>query len=235
MTVIFAIVKYFVGKKDNKSSVSSTSSIKIITLIYLGLVVLSQFFVNLNTTKKMCGINQPLVAVMTTFIPWIFIFGSINILLYALPGWKAPFSNTFGYLVAKIGGITSLFNKILTSDKQNKMIKEIYEDQSLVINEITPANFDQFWLKFKEGNLLNSGANTYKESLRNLVRLKDIVAEFMWFLFSGLLISSISQNSINNSTCYKNIDVMKKEHSTWEVKKNKKEKKKKKQIYYVRD
>ena len=79
MTVIFAIVKYFVGKKDNKSSDSSTSSIKIITLIYLGLVVLSQFFVNLNTTKKMCGINQPLVAVMTTFIPWIFIFGSINL------------------------------------------------------------------------------------------------------------------------------------------------------------
>ena len=235
MTLIFSIVKYFVGKRSSKNSDSSTTTIKIITLIYLGLVILSQFFINLNSTKKMCGINQPMVAVMTTFIPWVFIFGSLNILLYVLPGWKAPFSNTFGYLITKIAGITSLFNKILKSDTQNKMIKEIYEDQSLVINEITPTNFDQFWLKFKDGNLLNSNANTYKEGLRNLVRLKDIVAEFMWFLFSGLLISSVSQNSITNSTCYKNIDVMKKQHSSWEVEKNKKEKKKKKQVYFVRD
>ena len=57
----------------------------------------------------------------------------------------------------------------------------------------------------------------------------------MWFLFSGLLISSVSQNSITNSTCYKNIDEMKKQHSSWEVEKNKKEKKKKKQVYFVRD
>ena len=52
------------------------------------------------------------------------------------------------------------------NNKKENLEKEIYEDQSLVINEITPTNFDQFWLKFKDGNLLNSNATTYKEGLR---------------------------------------------------------------------
>ena len=122
---------------------------------------------------------------MTTLFPWIFIFGSLFVLLMIFPGWKSPFSNTFGYLLAKISGIQSLFNKMLVPESSNKTIAQVYEDNSLIINEVTPSNFNDFWLNFSKNGFFNKEANKFKNQLYNLVNLKDIVSETIWYLLTG--------------------------------------------------
>ena len=62
-----------------------------------------------------------------------------------MPGWKAPFSNTLGYLFVWLGGVNGSFFKILKQDNnQNKLLQMVYKDPSTMINEITPENFDLF-------------------------------------------------------------------------------------------
>ena len=53
----------------------------------------------------------------------------------------------------------------------------------LLINEITPDNFDQFWEKLKP--LFRSTADEHKGALNKIVHMKDIVAEFVWFCLAG--------------------------------------------------
>ena len=50
---------------------------------------------------------------INTIIPWVFIFGVINLILIIFPGWLSPFANTFGYLAMKIFGLNDLLNSIL--------------------------------------------------------------------------------------------------------------------------
>ena len=71
-------------------------------------------------------------------------------MLIQFPGWKAPFANTLGYLLLKLSGIERLMRDILVpedkaSQELKPSIRQIYRDQSLLVNEITPQNFEQFW------------------------------------------------------------------------------------------
>ena len=62
-----------------------------------------------------------------------------------MPGWKAPFSNTLGYLIVWLSGVNNSFYKILKQDNnENKLLQMVYKDPSIMINEITPENFDLF-------------------------------------------------------------------------------------------
>lgn len=230
LTVLYSIVRFFVERKSANSSMSF-----ILTLIYFSLVVVSQFFLNLYTTRLLCKESQPATALVYTVIPWVFIFGSIFSLLKIFPGWKVPFSNTFGYLVVKILGIRGLFHKILKSPETNNTIKTIYEDSSLTINEFTPSNFESVYNSFVSNGLLSADAEQYKQKFKNLVLIKDYVSELVWLILTGMLITSISYNSINNSTCSKSIGSMQKEHRKWEVEQNKKQKPKEQPKYYITD
>jgi hypothetical protein len=152
------------------------------------------------------------------------------------PGWKSPFSNTFGYLAAKVGGIKDAFNAILQSKISNTDLRLIYEDSSLMINEITPGNFDDFWSKLQSSGMLSEKVSPEaKERLFKLVRMKDIVAEFVWYLLAGVLISSITFSYISNSKCKRSAEYMKQQHEEWKKDADKGEKKKEQKTYYVRD
>ena len=62
-----------------------------------------------------------------------------------MPGWKAPFSNTLGYLIVWLAGVNNSLFKILKQDNnQNQLLQMVYKDPSTMINEITPENFDLF-------------------------------------------------------------------------------------------
>ena len=65
-------------------------------------------------------------------------------------------------------------------------IRQIYRDQSLLVNEITPQNFEQFWNSNKE--LFNENAEQLKDKLKSKIVLKDAVSEFIWFYLTGSLI-----------------------------------------------
>jgi len=57
------------------------------------------------------------------------IFGILNLLLLTLPGWLAPFSNTFGYAIAKLAGLSDLMNEIL---RPKIVSKDLPKDSNLI-------------------------------------------------------------------------------------------------------
>ncbi len=223
LTLAYSILKYFIDSKA-------------VTVIYFALIFISQFLINIALTDQICGFKQPALAFTTTVFPWTVIFGSLSVMFMMFPGWKSPFSNTFGYLAARLGGIKDTFNAILPSEKTNKALQAIYEDNSLMINEITPANFGDFWTNMQTSGMLSKSVTPdAKNALYKLVRMKDIVAEFVWYLLAGVLISSITFSYISNSKCKRSAEYMKQQHEEWKKDADKDEKKKKEKVYYVRD
>ena len=217
LTLLYAIVRYKVTGPQQM----------IWGLIYIGLLLTGMFFINLSMTKEMCGSTQPGTAILVTTIPWMLVFGIMALMLIAFPGWLAPFSNTFGYLVAKLAGLDSIADKILapnavttstpSSTKAAAVaLEQIYSDKALLINQLTPSNFEGFWSKMSNARLFNAGANQYKTALYNLVRMKQVVAEFVWALLSGGLATSIATSYIQGSACQRSAEEMIKQHNQYE-------------------
>ena len=238
LTLIYFIVRYNIemGQSDT-----------IYTIIYYLGVLVSQYFINLTAITSRCGNTNYYLAFMVTIVPWVFIFGLLNIMLTQFPGWKAPFSNTFGYLIASAAGAKNLLiDHILTDDfvsrltpgndkkkgnpQQNggkkyqsggdnqklavEAVQHIYSDPSLLINEVTPETYDQFWNKMQP--LFKSGADEYKSSLYKLIELKELVSEGLWYLLTGSLITSVSANYIMNGDCGTSAEEMKRRHEEYE-------------------
>ena len=180
---------------------------------YLAIVLIAEYSINASITKNICGEYQGLTAFISTLLPWGIIFGTFVMLLSLMPGWLSPFSNTFGYSAALMGGLNETLKKILietkadTIDKSDiplhEAISHIYSDKSLLINEVTPENFDIFWdnmkRTFKANALTDDGV--LKKELLSFIGLKDSVAKLIWYILVGVLVTSISYNSLIDSTC----------------------------------
>ena len=216
LTICYFIVKYIFLKDNNYTY------LLVALYCYLGINIISQLIINISLTNQICGQSQWYNAFFITIIPWIAIFGSLSVLLKIFPGWLIPFSNTFGYGVARLGGINKLFEKILVSDTKtkskelNKALQNIYSDQSLLINQVGIDNFDTFWDSLKNANMLNADVTSEdKKQFRSFVNLKTLISEFIWFLLVGLLTISASYNYIINIACEKSLASMKARHEKY--------------------
>ena len=186
--------------------------------IYILILVIGEYIANLSLSEYLCSSKQWGTVALYTFIPWLVIFGSIVGVLFAFPSWLTPFSNTFGYLMAKLMGVQTVLNDILLpklegkdiSKAQQEALAHIYGDRSMLINEITTENFDTFWDNMK-GLFKPETTDALKDKLRQLVKLKEIVAEYIWYLLTGLLVTSASYNYIINSKCQKSVSDMDKQ------------------------
>lgn len=194
-----------------------------------------------NTSKYMielCGKANSSKAILYTLIPNVLIFGLLIALLIGFPGWKAPFSNTLGYFAVKgspnigIPGIKDYFDTLMDSNIDNELMKKIIQNKSLIINEITPGNFDSFIAKMDENNLLNisydklielAGVKNLKDSrmqdyldafssLYKSVVMKDLIAECLWYLLTGFLVISMIKNSVAEMECEKSKSDMENEY-----------------------
>ncbi len=204
---------------------------KKIYMIYFLFVIIGQLIVNLSLLQNMCKTSISSVAfpgIMYTIIPWILIFGVLKVIFMLLPGWKAPFSNTFGYLIAKMVGLNKTMRGVLKplnledddvvlegeQLKSFQTLRHIYKDDSVLINEITPLNFHNFWKVMQKSQLLKTEYEVkndpdlkgktleqLKGDLQWFVGFKDDVSEFIWFLLSGSLISSIVYNNMGQYKC----------------------------------
>jgi len=192
---------------------------------YIILLISVQLWINMQLTASICGSTQTGVAFFSTLFPWLIIFGVLNVVLSVFPGWLIPFSNTFGYGIAKLSGLRKLLDThILKSREQtgnkelSKTLGIIYDDPSLMINEIpnTSEGFDNFWNKFETGKLLQSGASKFKDELKQLVRLKDIIAKFIWFSLAGVLTASTSYSYIISAGCKSSVAEMQQNHTDYE-------------------
>jgi hypothetical protein len=204
--------------------------------IYVLLVILIQFMVNSSIISSNCGgnITENIgVAGVLTFLPWILIFGILVIVLTIYPGFKSAFSDVVGYFY-----VSSSANKIITELLINKDIeKKIIEDPnmtpekkealenaadviikicgntSILINQIVPNNFDYYWdiLKplMKDKYKMDSPeTNKIKNDLFELVVTRDNVGEAMWYIYTGLLLTSIVQLKITTRGCANNPSTM---------------------------
>lgn len=233
LTPIIFGIKYFymstiIKNPNNVEEIKKKTEItkieQIILLIYTLIMIIAQFLINFFIVKnKQCGVNNTiLISLLGSLLPWILIFGIFNLIIKIFPGWLTPFSNTFGYFGVKLLGLSKLINDIFkpkTDVKFSKLseseqsiqsaLTRIYGNESLIINEITPTNFSNFWKTtsslFKSNVLKN---NELKNKLEIIVKTKFYISEFIWYLLMGNLIVSASYNYIINTKCNKTLSAL---------------------------
>ena len=221
------------NKEEYKSYISNSY---MYLAIYLLLVIVIQFMVNSSIIASNCGGNiteNMGVAGVLTFLPWILIFGVLIVILTIYPGFKSAFSDVIGYYYVS-GPSTKLLTELLVNkDIEKKMLddpnmtpqkKEALEsaadaiikicgNTSILINQIVPSNFDQYWGiltplmkdKYQAGG---PEADKIKNDLFELVVTRDNVGEAMWYIYTGLLLTSIVQLKITSRGCASNPKTM---------------------------
>lgn len=200
ITSLFFIVKFFVNENIHNT----------VSIIYLCFLFIIQLFFAYRQTIEYCGSPQFKTLFIWGLIPWFLIFFGVIVLINTFPGWKSPFSNTFGYLIAKLFGLNTVFNNILKSDFEsedkglNNIMKNLYQDKTIIINEINPINFNSAISKLQP--LFNTGSQIYNENiekLKKLVLLKDYISQFIWYILTGSLVLSMSNMGMVASKCNK--------------------------------
>ena len=207
--------------------------------IYLSTILFSQFLLNINLTKELCGEANTFIAFIYTFIPWTMIFGIVILFLSAFPGWLAPFSNTFGYFIISMYKLDLKFSDVILSepiqnDDQNTDIAEINQllrnimlNKSVLINEIpnADAGFVNFIEKLRKINLIKGGidfkideetgnySDPKLEALQELIRVKFLIANIIWYILTGLLTISIAYNSIIQSECKNSVNYIERQYA----------------------
>ena len=126
-------------------------------------------------------------------------------------GLYNPYTNTYDRGHKQFGGQA----QSATMDVE-RALQEIYEDESLLINQITPENIDAFitrytlagiMLKPSEFMALDSANNTkdvYEKlitQIRKAVYFKLFISEYIWLLLSGILAITVTSNYIANYGC----------------------------------
>lgn len=212
-----------------------------LNIIYIIAIVSTQISINTALAKSICNNAQSMnVGILATVFPMLFIFGLLQLLLTIFPGWVEPFSNTFGYGMAKLVGLQDLMKRLLVSPQFNaapekkiiNAVNSIYNDPSIFINQFSYANredFNKTWdnsfasgrgifvksagpapLPYSAANPNPSpGSHLYQE-FRNMVKLKDIVGTFVWYILVGVITTSRSYNYIISQPCSLNASVAQK-------------------------
>ena len=212
---------------------------------YILFVICGEYFINLNLTESLCGTRQWKPTLFITVIPWLMIFIVLQLFINMFPGWMTPFSNTFGYLVAKLMGLPDLMSSILTVDTNTpevlRALENVRSDNALLINELyiepkvierdkdnipfsVRKNFTKAWDKLVKGKIIREEFNSNQiegknkmEQLYYYVNMKYSIAEYVWNLLTGTLVTTISYNYIINTGCAKSPKEMKERYDKYEA------------------
>ena len=216
---------------------------KLYLAVYFFAILVVQFIVNAYVITQTCGgnITQNMAASGTfTFIPWSLIFGAVIVVLIIYPGFKSAFSDVIGYFY-----VSSSANKLLTeilvnTDVQKNidadssstpeqklamqqaadMIIKICGNTAILINQIVPSNFVEYWnilrpLMKPQYQSDSAETNEKRNQLFELVVTRDNVGEAMWYIYTGLLITSIVQLKIATRGCNTNPEQMAKNYQKY--------------------
>ena len=226
-----------VDPQKNKQYISSSY---MYLAIYLLLVMVIQFIVNASIITSTCGGNiteNMGAAGVFTFLPWTLIFGVVILILTIYPGFKSAFSDVVGYF-----WVSSSANKIITEllvdpEVQKKIdadttstpeqkeamqsaadaIIKICGNTSVLINQIVPTNFNSYWsilTPLMKDKYKQPGAETdkMKNELFELVVSRDNVGESMWYMYTGILLTSLVQLKMTTRGCANNAETMEKNY-----------------------
>lgn len=176
-------------------------------ILYLIVILVVEYLIGLGTMMSKCGNpgQAASAAFMSVVIPWIFIFGVIVVIILVWPGFKGTFSNVIGYAVV-VSSATKLFTKLLTS----------IERSELMINEITPANFEIMWNTLKPLMQTNAFENMeYKKELLDIVTKRDNIGEVVWYIYGAILVSSVVTYNLATSNCQQSPEQIKAQHDAY--------------------
>jgi hypothetical protein len=210
--------------------------------IYLVLVMLIQFGVNASVISTTCGgsISENIGAAgILTFIPWTLIFGVIIIVLIIYPGFKTAFSDVIGYFYVSSSATKIITELLVNRDVEKKFTgteskeeKEAIEDAadtivkicgntSILINQIVPDNFLNYWKilnplmkpKYRDDN--SEETKDIRKQLFELVVTRDNIGEALWYIYTGILLTSIVQLKITTRGCSSNTATMEKNYQAF--------------------
>jgi hypothetical protein len=212
---------------ENTKNYSAYEQSKIIiTIFYVVILVAVQYSLNVYEIGKMCegNLTDNLGNIFyITVVPWVLIYGIAVIALVMFPGFKTAFSNVIGYwyISEKANEILSeLLNNNEQTDiaastaspnsvdknaieKAANAIVKICGNTSILINNITPSNFKEYTDTLKP--LMQDKYKNYDNpifvQLLELVVARDNIGEFMWYLYSAILVCSIVQYNVANMEC----------------------------------
>lgn len=214
--------------QDGKSYSSYQTSIIYKLLMYIAIVVFTQFGANVAAIMSTCGgsVGDNIAsAALLTFLPWIAIFGIVVVVLFGFPGWKSAFSNVIGYFVVSGQANTILSDLLVDADvsqyindasrgdptKRDALetaasaIVKLNGNMSLLINKIVPENFMTYWSMLtplmKEKYQNSGAAEELQQKLLNLVVLRDNIGEAMWYVYTAIFLTSIVQYNIATQGC----------------------------------
>jgi len=223
--------------------------------VYVLLIIVSQYLVNVSIITSTCGgnITENLgAATLLTFLPWSLIFGILIIVLTIYPGFKTAFSDVVGYFYVSNSANKVLTELLIDKDIQDKMSKDtvstpqqkeamqevadtiikICGNTSILINQIVPSNFINYWsiLRPLMKEIYQTDTPTTLEKQKEffeLVVTRDNVGEAMWFIYTGFLVVSIVQLKIATRGCLSSPETMEKNYQKFldEEEKQKKEEK----------
>ena len=213
----FMFKNYLIDKNGEIDITKQTGFTTLRFAIFAGILI---FIANIVTVGNKCNENKAMIFhAFIAFLPWVVVYGIITIIFRNFPGWKAPFSNTFGYLFVILSKanqlIINLFNtlifakevpgdsKTLSHIEKKTLMTNIYKDQSIMLNVITINNINQMWSSFF-GNIKE--AQQYREDLYNVIINKDKVSEFVWYILLSSIAYSISNRYITTIKCDKSTE-----------------------------
>jgi len=152
----FASFKLYMSAIDDKGDRTHSNPQSKIALLQLAFMVglfLMMYSFNIKTYALNCPVdskNFALNAFLYTFLPFIFIMGTLITILVMMPGWKAPFSNTIGFFIVKNVWARKLFKLqqwIKVDESDNDAITGPLKrfnnknNRTFFVNELTPDNF----------------------------------------------------------------------------------------------
>jgi hypothetical protein len=220
----FVSYKLYTGSYDDPLAMADIASkIAILKIVLLVVIFSTMYALNTTTMKKMCPngtTNLVSKVFFSTFIPFIFLFGTIVVALSLMPGWKAPFSNTLGYGLIKNVIFRKLFSlRDWLQQGETEGDSELARfnqrsNRTFFVNELTPENFfqavDSLGLTFKTPG--DDGVDyDVKKTLYKAVVVKDSISEFIWLFVTSLLTFSLSQIYIIDRSCDPDADTLSKQ------------------------
>ena len=197
---------------------------RIYTGVYILLLIVGMYFINLSLTTAMCGTRQWQTAMNVTAIPWLMIFGVLNLFLQLFPDWLNPFANTFGYALAKLLGASELFKSLFkdpndltgtnAADVQvmRDALDKIYFDDSLLLNELSVDTLPTFFTRMNPILKPMSADDKTKveQQLTYFLNIKEDVALYVWYMLTGAFVTAVSYNYIVGMKCNNSLKDMQK-------------------------
>jgi len=100
------------------------------------------------------------------------------------------------------------------NDQVSDLVLKIYGNMSILINQLTPSNFNYYWdnmltpLFKNEYRVDKTLAETKKTDLLKLVVQRDNIGEGMWYIYTGILICSLVQFKLSSVGCKSNQEIL---------------------------